>query len=139
MKSESFSSSVIVFMQLPRTFRKLRYFQDKLGHILPLWSQSFFYDNLGQFPQLPSLCDNHAYVLVHLILFKLCSGNDVIPVGFFRFLICCIVSRALLTELNRLRKVSLENERRKTNEMKSIGTQTGTCLKWLVNWGILHC
>ncbi|XP_073241151.1 uncharacterized protein [Porites lutea] len=40
--------------------------------------------------------------------------------------------RALLTELNRLRKVSLENERRKTNEMKSTGTQTGTCLKCLM-------
>lgn len=40
--------------------------------------------------------------------------------------------RALLTELNRLRKVSLESERRKTTQMKSIGTQTGTCLKCLM-------
>ncbi|XP_074615620.1 cyclic AMP-responsive element-binding protein 3-like protein 2 isoform X2 [Acropora palmata] len=38
--------------------------------------------------------------------------------------------RALLTELNRLRKVALEKESRKrTLKAKSIGTQTGTCLK----------
>jgi len=37
--------------------------------------------------------------------------------------------RALLTELNRLRKVSLEKESRNTTQMKSLGTQTGTCLK----------
>lgn len=39
--------------------------------------------------------------------------------------------RALLTELNRLRKVSLEKERRERPEMRSKGTQTGTCLKCL--------
>lgn len=39
--------------------------------------------------------------------------------------------RALLSELNRLRKVSLEREtgKRKASQTKSIGTQTGTCLK----------
>ncbi|KAJ7379051.1 cAMP response element binding [Desmophyllum pertusum] len=40
--------------------------------------------------------------------------------------------RALLTELNRLRKVSLEKESRETKQMKSRGTQTGTCLKCLM-------
>lgn len=42
--------------------------------------------------------------------------------------------RALLIELNRLRKVSLEEKSRETThaQMKSIGTQTGTCLKCLM-------
>jgi len=42
--------------------------------------------------------------------------------------------RALLIELNRLRKVSLEKESRETTrtQMKSKGTQTGTCLKCLM-------
>ncbi|XP_078357049.1 uncharacterized protein LOC144641907 isoform X1 [Oculina patagonica] len=42
--------------------------------------------------------------------------------------------RALLIELNRLRKVSLEKESRQTTktEMTSKGTQTGTCLKCLM-------
>lgn len=39
--------------------------------------------------------------------------------------------RALLTELNRLRKVSLEKQGRERPEMRSKGTQTGTCLKCL--------
>lgn len=50
--------------------------------------------------------------------------SDIIVI-FFMF-------RALLIELNRLRKVSLEKESRETThtQMKSKGTQTGTCLKW---------
>lgn len=46
--------------------------------------------------------------------------------------------RALLIELNRLRKVSLEKESRQTSQRKSIGTQTGTCLKCHMKREAIH-
>lgn len=127
INSSKVSSPLIVSVPLPRSFE--RYFSGQVRTHFSLVLFLFFLIILDNFH--PSLC-NHVFVES-----KLCSGNNVIHIWFFLFLFCCIVYRALLTELNRLRKVSLENERRKTNEMKSTGTQTGTCLKWLVNWRVL--